>query len=153
MTDSDLRKYVPKLLKEQEIRHDFRKISGGSIAVLDEKSITQKTVVFHQSHFKDYWESEGHGGGEGEAPNPIVGPAEVTDDDLIWWKWRVPFRMAWDYFIGVSNMSVAYDTIQMFAQPEYQGPDGLLYVETALKANGFDCASADEEANPRNARL
>lgn len=127
ISDSDLRKYA-------EMRLDSHRetcgtvLEGGSIAVLDERSITDSTVIFHQFHYKELWE-------EGE--RWVVRPAEVTDNDDFWFKWRIPFNKAWTFYIGVSNIRVADDMIPMFSDPQYLSPDGVVDVGTAMEDHGY----------------
>ena len=99
---------------------------SNSIAVLDERSITDSTFIIHQCHSKDFWEDD-----------PIVGPAEVTDDGDIWWKWRVPFKKSWAFWLAVSNMSIALDTIPAVSEPDYHSSEGMVDTETALKDHGY----------------
>ena len=124
INDSDLRNYAGRRIDET----NGTSLSSRSIAVLDERSITDSTVVFHQFHFKDLWE---------DADEPVVGPVEATDNGDLWWKWRVRFNKSWAFWTAVSNMSIAVDTIAMFSEPQYQSPDGVVDVETAMEDHGY----------------
>ena len=127
ISGSDLHKYAERRVYHQR-KTRGTVLGSGSIAILDQRSITDSTVVFHQFHRKDLWE---------ECDELFARPAEVTDNGDFWYKWRVPFNKAWPLYTSVSNLSIAEDTVAMFSKPQYQSPDGVIDVEAALKDRGY----------------
>ncbi|KAB8228978.1 uncharacterized protein BDW43DRAFT_199717 [Aspergillus alliaceus] len=116
--DTELREFFQARL-DKHTDSQTTSISDSWIAVLDDESRSQNTVVLHYSYERSSW-----------GPNPIPGPAEVSGD-TIWWKWRVPFRSAWTFWNTIS--SVGEDAIEIYSRPEYISSDGVLQTETPEK--------------------
>ena len=117
-SDAELRRFFQECL-DKHTDTQTTSISDSWLAVLDDKSPSQGTVVMHYTYDKSSW-----------GPNPIPGPAEVSDD-TIWWKWRVPFQSAWTFWNAVG--SIGADAIEIYSRPEYTSSDGVLQTEIPEK--------------------
>ncbi|OGM41684.1 hypothetical protein ABOM_009984 [Aspergillus bombycis] len=116
--DAELRRFFQERL-DQHTDTQTTSISDSWLAVLDDKSPSQSTVVMHYTYDKSSW-----------GPSPIPGPAEVSGD-TIWWKWRVPFKSAWTFWNAVG--SIGADAIEIYSRPEYISSDGVLQTEIPEK--------------------
>lgn len=127
---------------ETQIRQSFHqflaqrgtmgKITRVWFAVLDSQSAARSTIVLHHSMKKSLWD-EIHA----EVPEtPIPGQHEICDDGNIWWKWRVPFRYAWETWNSISNCD--FEVLELYSRPEYLDSDGVVDAETCDKiVNGI----------------
>jgi hypothetical protein len=119
-SDTELRKFLQERLDEHTDTQTTS-ISDSWLAVLDNKSPSQNTVVLHYAYEKSSW-------GSGSIP----GPAEFSDDNkTIWWKWRVPFKSAWTFWNAVG--SIGADAIEIYSRAEYRNSEGILQTETPQK--------------------
>ena len=123
-TDDELRQYYRRFLAE---RGDMGTIGENWMAVLDEKSAAQSTVVLHYGIKKSDWD-ELH---ENCPDEPIPGTGRVCDDGYIWWKWRIPFKNAYSFFTGLD--STGEETLGLYCRPEYISAEGVLDVDTVDK--------------------
>ncbi|BCR92236.1 uncharacterized protein ACHE_80136A [Aspergillus chevalieri] len=88
-SDAEIRCYARNLL-EDLTSHHASSLSTRWIAVLDDKSPTEDTVVIHHNMRKSSWVELLE---EREEEVFIPGQAEVNEaDDSIWWKWRIPCK-------------------------------------------------------------
>ncbi|KAE8168599.1 hypothetical protein BDV40DRAFT_251139 [Aspergillus tamarii] len=117
-SDAELRKFFQDRL-DKHTDTQTTSISDSWLAVLDDQSSSQNAVALHYTYDKSSW-----------GPNPIPGPAEVFDD-VIWWKWRVPFKSAWTFWNAVG--SIGADAIEIYSRPEYTSSDGVLQTEIPEK--------------------
>lgn len=123
-TDDELRHYYRRFLAE---RGTMGTIGENWMAVLDENSAAQSTVVLHYGMAKSDWDELN----ENCPDEPIPGTGRVCDDGYIWWKWRIPFRNAYSFFTGLD--STGEETLDLYCRPEYISADGVLDVESVDK--------------------
>lgn len=101
--DTELRRYTRQRISDLE-RERSISLSSKWVAVLDERSVTDNTVVIHRYETKSEWEQLQREA-EGEWVG-IPGMAENNeDDDSIWWKWRVPFDAVFHLYNHVETFS------------------------------------------------
>ncbi|KOC15879.1 hypothetical protein AFLA70_362g001420 [Aspergillus flavus AF70] len=117
-SDAELRRFFQDRL-DKHTDTQTTSISDSWLAVLDDKSPSENAVVLHYTYDKSSW-----------GPGPIPGPAEVMDD-VIWWKWRVPFKSAWTFWNAIG--SAGADAIEIYSRPEYTSSDGVLQTEIPEK--------------------
>ena len=97
------------------------------MAVLDELSAAQSTLVLHYGMKKTSWD-EMH---QYEPETTIPGTGTVCEDGYIWWKWRVPFKYTYSFYMTIEHCDV--EVMKMFCRPEHVGPDGVVDYETGHK--------------------
>ncbi|KAE8416559.1 hypothetical protein BDV36DRAFT_284455 [Aspergillus pseudocaelatus] len=82
------------------------------IAVLDERSLSEITVVMHHYRSKSVWEQ-------------TMRESDVDEaEDSIWWKWRVPFSSSFNLWNNI--MSLGKDALELYSREEYLGEDGIV---------------------------
>ncbi|EFR03492.1 hypothetical protein MGYG_06490 [Nannizzia gypsea CBS 118893] len=94
-------------------------IAPGWVAVLDEDSARQSTVVLYRlEKTTDYWFDEGK--------DLRVGNFKEYDDGYFFWKWRMP---ASHIYTAVSFVDhVREEALEIYCHPELTGPDGIFDV-------------------------
>ncbi|EYE96661.1 uncharacterized protein EURHEDRAFT_452686 [Aspergillus ruber CBS 135680] len=122
--DTELRRYTRQRISDLE-RERSISLSSKWVAVLDERSVTDNTVVIHRYETKSEWEQL-----QREAEEEwvgIPGTAEINEEeDSIWWKWRVPFDAVFHLYNHVETFS--WRGVALWARPEYLGEDGIVMV-------------------------
>ncbi|OJJ35948.1 hypothetical protein ASPWEDRAFT_51859 [Aspergillus wentii DTO 134E9] len=125
-TDNELLHYFRRFFQE---RHPYSQgnMEEHWMAMLDERSATQSTLAMHYGMKKSSWDEL-----YGDIPDmeiPVNG--KVCDDGYIWFKWRVPFKYSFVFFITIEHSDE--EVQQLFCRPEYLGPDWLVDYETCYK--------------------
>lgn len=120
-SDAEIRRYAHNRLDDLTSRQ-ASSLSPSWIAVLDVKSSTEDTVVMHHTMRKSSWLEMLE---EREEEMFIPGQAEVNEaEDSIWWKWRIPFRSAFNIWNNIQN--VGWEALELYSRDEYLGEDGIV---------------------------
>jgi len=120
-SDAEIRCYARSRLEDLTSRH-ASSLSTRWIAVLDDKSPTEDTVVIHSNMRKSSWVELLE---EREEEVFIPGQAEVNEaDDSIWWKWRIPFKSGFNIWNNIQ--SLGWEALELYSRDEYLGEDGIV---------------------------
>lgn len=120
-SDDEIRCYTRNRLEDLTNCHSIS-LSTRWVAVLDEWSPTQDTVVMHYNMQKSSWVELLEERGEEMF---IPGQVEVNEaEDSIWWKWRIPFKSAFNIWNNIQ--SLGWEALELYSRDEYLGEDGII---------------------------
>ncbi|BCR88162.1 uncharacterized protein ACHE_40726S [Aspergillus chevalieri] len=87
-------------------------VNENMMAVLDERSAIDSTMILYwgmkNRHWDDYCEFQ--------PDKPITGNGRLCEDGYIWWKWRVPFKHAFELFLTAEHCDT--EVVELFCRPE-----------------------------------
>lgn len=118
-SDTDLRLYTRNRIEELKNTGDESQLSPGWVAILDERSARDSTVILQLCEEKSLWATELE---DAEVEYHVPGEADVYQDE-IWWKWRVRFTDAVQLFVSLNDGD--FRAMQWYTRPERHGPDGV----------------------------
>lgn len=125
--------------REDELRRFYRQwlaktpgslqgdVNEHMMAVLDERSAIDSTMILYWGMKKHHWDDYC----KFQPGKPITGNGNLCEDGYIWWKWRVPFKHAFELFLKAEHCDT--EVVELFCRPEYQVPDGVVDYETCNK--------------------
>lgn len=125
-SDDELRQYFRRFLSERP-GYKQGNIGGHWMAELDEHSAIESTIVLHYGMKKSTWDYM-H---EYEPEAEIFADGKLCDDGYIWWKWRVPFKYSYSFYMSIECCD--FEVMQLFCRPEYRDSRGLIDYETCDK--------------------
>ncbi|PWY67645.1 hypothetical protein BO94DRAFT_540435 [Aspergillus sclerotioniger CBS 115572] len=125
-TDDELRCFFRQFLAERPPSSQGN-IGGHWMAVLDELSAAQSTIVLHYGMKKPDWDEIY----QYEPEKTIPGTGKVCEDGYIWWKWRVPFKHSYHFYMTIEHCDI--EVMEMFCRPEYVDSDGVVDCDTCYK--------------------
>ncbi|PWY65662.1 hypothetical protein BO94DRAFT_540783 [Aspergillus sclerotioniger CBS 115572] len=126
-TDAELRLFTQTKIKELGENKNAGRLEPDWIAVLDERSPRDATVVLHYNEALSLWAQSLE---DAEVPFHIPGDADVSEGK-IWWKWRLPISGAHHLFNSVDGGD--FVILGLYSRPEYKGADGVVNVEIPYK--------------------
>ncbi|OJJ70092.1 hypothetical protein ASPBRDRAFT_181708 [Aspergillus brasiliensis CBS 101740] len=126
-TNTELRAFTQTKIAELGARGEAGSLEPNWIAVMDERSLRDGTVVMHFGKELSTWVQDLE---DAEEPFEISGNADIEGDD-IWWTWRVPFAGAQQVYNSVDCGDPPM--IQLYPRPEFLGPDEVANVDIIRK--------------------
>ncbi|KAL4914046.1 hypothetical protein BDW62DRAFT_191306 [Aspergillus aurantiobrunneus] len=93
-------------------------VERGFLAVLDDKSAAQSTVVIHFRFAKETLD---------QYPHLMDARGDLDEHGHYWWKWRVRFRSAYKAFNELKSCEP--ETVDRFMHPGLIDPEGILDVD------------------------
>ncbi|RAK89105.1 hypothetical protein BO79DRAFT_287197 [Aspergillus costaricaensis CBS 115574] len=126
-TNSELRAFTQAKIAELGARGEAGSLEPDWIAVMDERSLRDRTVVMQFNMEMSMWAQDLE---DADEPFEIPGNADIEGDD-IWWKWRVLFSGAQQIFNSIDCGDPPM--IQLYSRPEYLGSDGVVKVDVIRK--------------------
>ncbi|GKZ25309.1 hypothetical protein AbraIFM66951_002229 [Aspergillus brasiliensis] len=125
-SDDELRQYFRRFLAERPPEKQGN-IDGHWMAELDDHSAAESRIVLHYGMKKSLWDYM-H---EYEPEAEVFADGKLCDDGYIWWKWRVPFKYSYSFFIAIECCD--FEVMQLFCRPEYRDSRGVVDYETCDK--------------------
>ncbi|OJJ39641.1 hypothetical protein ASPWEDRAFT_181017 [Aspergillus wentii DTO 134E9] len=113
-SDRDLRSYTRTRIEELKKTNSEGQLSPNWIAILDERSIHDSTVILQHCLAKSSWAIALQ---DAEVEYHVPGEADV-DETEIWWKWRVKFTDAFQLFMSVDGGHGDCRVMSWYTRPE-----------------------------------
>ncbi|KAI2815000.1 hypothetical protein CBS115989_7999 [Aspergillus niger] len=124
--DDELRQYFRRFFSERPPSEQGMIVENW-MAVLDDQSAANSTIVLHHGMKKSMWDDL-H---EYEPEKEIFGKGKLCEDGYIWWKWRVPFKYSYSFFIAIEHCD--FEVLELSCRPEHQDSRGIVDYETCWK--------------------
>ncbi|KAK2882511.1 hypothetical protein FQN49_000277 [Arthroderma sp. PD_2] len=90
------------------------------VAILDEESARQSTVVLYHCQEREHWIDEGK--------DQRIGYFTEYEDGYFFWKWRMPASHIYSAFAFIDH--TLEEALSYYCRPELIGPDGVFDVAT-----------------------
>ncbi|PWY71250.1 hypothetical protein BO83DRAFT_389561 [Aspergillus eucalypticola CBS 122712] len=126
-TDTELRLWARNKISELREHGNEGMLQSYWIAVMDEQSEQDSTIVLHYNEELSLWAQCLE---DAELPFNIPGDADVSEDE-IWWRWRLPISGAHHLFNGVEDGD--FVMIELFSRPEYVGPNRVVNIDIPVE--------------------
>ncbi|PYH31568.1 uncharacterized protein BO87DRAFT_378901 [Aspergillus neoniger CBS 115656] len=126
-TDTELRLWARNKISELREHGNEGMLQSYCIAVMDEQSRQDSTIVLHYNEELSLWAQSLK---DAELPFNIPGDANVSEDE-IWWKWRLPISGAHHLFNSVDDGD--FVMIELLSRPEYVGLKGVVNIDIPVK--------------------